>query len=75
MDKDENISKEKFLILNDFEVQNKETTEQALWVGLNRLGFNYALELDMVGYQKISSNLLVLVFFVDVSIQFNCTYQ
>lgn len=48
LDKDENISKEKFLKLNDFEVQDKDTTEDDLWIGLKALGFNYALELDMV---------------------------
>lgn len=48
LDRDENISKEKFLKLNDFEVQQPGTTEQDLWSGLNSVGFNYALELDMV---------------------------
>ena len=48
LDKDENISKEKFLKLNDFEVQDKNTTEDDLWTGLKAIGFNYALELDMV---------------------------
>jgi hypothetical protein len=48
LDVDENISKEKFLKLNDFEVQSRETTEQDLWTGLKSVGFNYALELDMM---------------------------
>lgn len=55
LDKDENISKEKFLKLNEFEVQDKDTTEQDLWTGLKSLGFNYALELDMVCYLFVSS--------------------
>ncbi len=48
LDVDEIISKEKFLRLNDFEVQDPDTTEQDLWIGLKSVGFNYALELDMV---------------------------
>lgn len=48
LDKDEHISKEKFLKLNDFEVQDPNTSEQDLWSGLKSIGFNYALELDMV---------------------------
>jgi hypothetical protein len=48
LDVDEIISKEKFLKLNDFEVQDPDTTEQDLWIGLKSVGFNYALELDMV---------------------------
>jgi len=63
LDKDENISKEKFLALNDFEVQNKDANEQDLWAGLKSLGFNYALELDMVCHQKIVSNFLDFSFF------------
>lgn len=48
LDVDENISREKFIQLNDFEVQDKDTTEGDLWNGLKSLGFNYALELDMM---------------------------
>jgi hypothetical protein len=48
LDVDENISKEKFLKLNDYEVQDQDITEKDLWVGLKSLGFNYALELDMM---------------------------
>jgi len=48
LDVDEIIAKEIFLRLNDFEVQDPDTTEQDLWMGLKSLGFNYALELDMV---------------------------
>lgn len=50
LDRDENISRDKFLKLNDFEVQNKDTTEQDLWTGLKSLGFNYELKIDMVCY-------------------------
>ena len=52
LDVDENVSKEKFLKLNDYEVQQPETTEQELWIGLNSVGFNYAMELDMVRYER-----------------------
>ncbi|CAF1240094.1 unnamed protein product [Rotaria sordida] len=48
LDVDENVSKEKFLKLNDFEVQDRGTSEQELWNGLKSIGFNYALELDMM---------------------------
>ncbi|CAF4780987.1 unnamed protein product [Rotaria sp. Silwood1] len=48
LDVDENVSKEKFLKLNDLEVQDPYTSEQELWNGLKSLGFNYALELDMM---------------------------
>lgn len=48
LDVEENISREKFLKLNDLEVQDKDTSEADLWTGLKALGFNYALELDMV---------------------------
>ncbi|CAF0850580.1 unnamed protein product [Adineta ricciae] len=48
LDVDENVSKEKFLKLNDYEIQEPETTEQELWIGLNSVGFNYAMELDMM---------------------------
>ncbi|CAF2879999.1 unnamed protein product [Rotaria sp. Silwood2] len=48
LDIDENVSKEKFLKLNGFEVQDEDTSEQDLWNGLKSLGFNYALELDMM---------------------------
>jgi hypothetical protein len=48
LDSDENISKAKFLKLNDFEVQDPSTSEQDLWNGLKSIGFNSALELDMV---------------------------
>jgi hypothetical protein len=48
LDVDENISKTKFLELNNFEVQDQGTSEQDLWNGLRSIGFNYALELDMV---------------------------
>ena len=48
LDVDESISKKKFLELNEFEVKGEETTEEDLWSGLRAVGFNYALELDMV---------------------------
>jgi len=48
LDVNENISKEKFLKLNDFEVQDQSTSENDLWIALKSLGFNYALELDMM---------------------------
>ncbi|CAF3451160.1 unnamed protein product [Rotaria sp. Silwood1] len=48
LDIDENVSKDKFLKLNNFEVQDEDTSEQDLWNGLKSLGFNYALELDMM---------------------------
>ncbi|CAF3533242.1 unnamed protein product [Rotaria socialis] len=48
LDVDENISKDKFLKLNDFEVQDQDTSEQDLWIGLKSIGFNSALELDMM---------------------------
>lgn len=48
LDVDENVSKENFLKLNDFEVQEQDTTEHDLWTGLKSVGFNNALEIDMV---------------------------
>jgi hypothetical protein len=48
LDVDENISKEKFLKLNDLEVHDPDTSEKDLWIGLKSVGFNYALQLDMV---------------------------
>ncbi|UJR30828.1 hypothetical protein I4U23_018345 [Adineta vaga] len=48
LDVDENISMQKFIKLNNFEVQEPNTTEQELWSGLNSIGFNYAMELDMM---------------------------
>ncbi len=55
LDVDENVSREKFLQLNDFEVQSPDTTEEDLWIGLNSIGFNHALELDMVGLFFVNS--------------------
>ncbi|CAF4352322.1 unnamed protein product, partial [Rotaria sordida] len=37
LDVDENVSKEKFLKLNDFEVQDRGTSEQELWNGLKSI--------------------------------------
>jgi hypothetical protein len=48
LDTDEGISKAKFIELNKFEVQDQDTSEHDLWNGLKCIGFNYALELDMV---------------------------
>ncbi|CAF1508898.1 unnamed protein product, partial [Adineta steineri] len=48
LDEGEGISKENFFKLNDFEVQDPDTTETDLWAGLKSIGFNYALELDMM---------------------------
>jgi len=48
LDVDENISREKFVQLNNFEVQDPDIPDVDLWKGLTALGFNYALELDMV---------------------------
>jgi hypothetical protein len=55
LDVDENVSREKFLQLNDVEVQSPDTTEEDLWNGLNCIGFNHALELDMVGLFFVNS--------------------
>jgi hypothetical protein len=62
LDVDENISKEKFLKLNDIEVQSPETTETDLWSDLKTFGFNYALELDMVCVEKF---FFITFFFFD----------
>jgi len=66
LDVDENISKEKFLKLNNFEVQSPDTTEKSLWEGLKTLGFNSALELDMVCIEKFFFlYFLKKIFFLD----------
>lgn len=69
LDTDENISKENFIKLNNIEVQDSGTSEQDLWNGLNSIGFNNSLEIDMVGL-KYFIFLLYLLFllFKDVPI-------
>ena len=68
LDSDENISKAKFLKLNDFEVQDPGTSEKDLWNGLKSIGFNYALELDMVCRQSMLFTRSILVD-LDVPVQ------
>ena len=48
LDKEQNISKSKYLEMNTFEVENSETKDEDLWNGVKSVGFNGDLALDMV---------------------------
>lgn len=70
MDVDENISKLKFIELNNLEVQDEDTTEKDLWTGLKSIGFNNALEIDMVCF-----NILCIQLYRDVSFMIAIIYR
>ena len=70
LDVDESISKKKFLELNEFEVKGEETNEDDLWAGIKAIGFNYALELDMVrAVQSEKPEMTYFRAFLDVFVQ------
>jgi hypothetical protein len=70
LDVDENISKKKFFDLNHYEVQNEQTSEVDLWNGLHAVGFNKALEIDMVRFVDRALP-IAATHSVDVSIRFD----
>ena len=45
--------------MNEFEIQSEDTKEDDLWSGLKAVGFNGALELDMVSDTNVEVSLNV----------------
>ncbi|CAF1005747.1 unnamed protein product [Didymodactylos carnosus] len=54
LDIEQNISKEKFLKLNEMEVDDSDTSESELWKGVKSLGFDYSLNADQMCPYNIS---------------------